>query len=100
LKIYSLNAKKKLVKLKNLVYAITIKDLENFDEEYYMHILTKNNIKTKYPLRHYIIKGAYMGFEPNTSFNTLRYLLNNKEIIISGENPLIHFKKKEKEVAN
>ena len=40
---------------------------------------------------HYLEEGAYLGFLPNPLFDTKWYLERNKDVRLSGHNPLLHY---------
>jgi hypothetical protein len=40
---------------------------------------------------HYLEEGAYLGFLPNPLFDTKWYLEKNKDVRLSGHNPLLHY---------
>lgn len=43
------------------------------------------------PIRHYVWNGAFEGLNPSPYFNTVNYLQNNIDVLISGINPLYHY---------
>lgn len=43
------------------------------------------------PLSHYILKGAYQGYNPGQFFDSEWYLLTNPDVYQSGINPLAHY---------
>jgi|GEM_PF-2976921 len=66
------------------------KGFRDFDGAHYKDMYLKNRkIKTP-PLLHYLIAGAYLGYNPSKEFNTVAYILSHEKIIDSGENPLVY----------
>ncbi len=43
------------------------------------------------PALHYVLHGAQEGRDPSNKFSTLSYLNNNNALLLSKENPLIHY---------
>ena len=66
-----------------------LKTSDLFSEEYY---LSKNNdLKNIDPIRHYLLCGAMEGRNPSEKFDTYFYLKNNKDLLNSTINPLVHY---------
>lgn len=40
---------------------------------------------------HYVRYGVFKGYNPNRSFNTFEYLLDNPDVARAGMNPLVHY---------
>jgi hypothetical protein len=62
-----------------------------FDIDYYLEKNPDVRQSKMDPVKHYILHGAAEGRNPNREFCTIGYLLEYKEILVTGENPLVHY---------
>lgn len=65
-----------------------------FDAEYYLRSNPDVKQSSIDPIKHYILHGAAEGRNPSRQFNTIEYMMKFPELLISGENPLVHYIKK------
>ncbi len=102
LSLYLLSSKRKVVVLKNLVrYAICrLTGLRGFDKEYYVKKYPFVTDRVKDPLLHFLVRGVYRGYNPNPEFNVSAYVAMHPEIILTGENALIHYIKNNKQAVD
>jgi len=70
--------------------------LEGFDKAYYKEKYPYCIDRAKDPLLHFLVRGAYLGYTPNPSFDTKEYILNNPQLVSGGENCLVHYNRKKK----
>ena len=65
-----------------------------FDVDYYLESNPDVRQAGADPIKHYLLHGAAEGRNPNRDFNTIEYIFQTPEIIMTGENPFIHYIKK------
>lgn len=87
---YALHTKRKKQRVINLFQYIRSQGLVPFDEDFYLKEYPDVKQSGMKPLKHYFLYGAYEGRNPNSNFNTLDYISNHPDIIITGENALLH----------
>ena len=62
-----------------------------FDEEWYAKQYQLQGTGLLSLISHYLRAGAVLGFFPNSLFDSAYYLSSNPEIVLTGENPLLHY---------
>lgn len=62
-----------------------------FDPVWYRHSYPE--IGSMEPLSHYLAEGAEQGLQPSPFFDTRLYLVQNRSLVFSSEDPLTHFMK-------
>lgn len=68
----------------------TIRQSGLFDSDWYSENYMTDDI-FRNPIVHYIKEGASVGYPPSPHFNTARYLINGRDVLDSGMNPLYHY---------
>jgi hypothetical protein len=86
---YSWFSPRLLLRLVNRKGYQIIKNSGMFDEEFYLQ--TYPDVQNVDPLKHYLNNGVFQLRNPSREFNTSVYLLDNWDVLISGENPLVHY---------
>jgi hypothetical protein len=91
--IYEEKGKGILLAIKNVSLYLKLKNvgLEGFDADYYKLKYPYITEKRVTPLFHFIMRGVYLGYMPNKSFNTKQYIKNNPKIVVTGQNALAHY---------
>jgi hypothetical protein len=84
---------RRYIRIRDMLRSFFIKRHVLFNKKYYME--TYKDVK-KHPFKHFILKGAYEGRNPNPNFNTLDYIMENPDIVYMAENPIFHYSKKYK----
>jgi len=62
-----------------------------FDHEFYLKQFAEAKSVPADAVRHYLLKGAAQGLDPNNWFSTRGYLLSNEDVRRSGINPFFHY---------
>jgi glycosyltransferase involved in cell wall biosynthesis len=69
-----------------------------FDSGWYRKKYQKKIRPSQNPIHHYLLEGGALGFNPNPSFDTTRYLNLHPEVAANQLNPLLHLLRLEKRV--
>ena len=64
---------------------------ELFDSVWYKARYPEVAQSREHPLRHYLRRGGFEGYNPNPHFDSNWYLATNPDVAASGLNPLVHF---------
>ena len=90
--LYGKNGRKPVIIFKNVIlyFKCKIFGLPGFDNAMYQFEHPYSTDRAKDSLLHYLIRGNYLGYNPNSNFDTMQYVFQNPELIISGQNALIH----------
>lgn len=71
-------------------YVELIYDSNRFDEKYYKD-QTNLDMGDKALIKHYIIEGEMLGYNPNHEFDTKYYLENNSDVVLASANAFYHY---------
>ena len=98
LDIYYIKSKTMIICIRNLLKWLlySIIGLEGFDKEYYINTYKEHTQWIRFPLLHFMIRGVYRGYNPNPEFNIPKYIKKHPEIVIHGENALLHLNRYDK----
>lgn len=69
----------------------TIKESGLFYESYYISQCQEIKETSIDPVLHYLLNGAFQGYNPHPLFDSAYYLEQNPDVLSSGVNPLVHF---------
>ncbi len=77
--------------LKFLYYYFLIKKSGFFDKSFYLEKNKDLDHNLVDPLKHFLVKGGFEGFNPSQNFNSSWYLNTYKDVNNSEFNPLVHY---------
>jgi glycosyltransferase involved in cell wall biosynthesis len=77
--------------LRRCKYASLIRRSRLFDPEFYLSQMAEPERARRYPIWHFLVRGAAAGLDPNPLFDTKDYVERHPDAAKPGKNPLIHF---------